>query len=78
MLNGNKIAGGEAEYYLPLNLTRAKFVPEISRLTVLLMINTIASLLFVSNVLVLPWLTANKLYISDFHYLDQIMLSRLP
>ena len=41
-LSGNKIARGEAECYLPLNLTRAKFVPEISRLTVLLKINTIA------------------------------------
>ena len=30
-----------------------KFVPEISRLTVLLKINTIASLLFIYNVLVL-------------------------
>ena len=35
-LSGNKIARGEAECYLPLNLTRVKFVPEISRLTVLL------------------------------------------
>ena len=26
-LSGNKIARGEAEYYLPLNLTRVKFVP---------------------------------------------------
>ena len=46
-LCGNKIARGEAECYLPLNLTRVKFVPEISRLTVLLKINTIASLLFI-------------------------------
>ena len=46
-LSGNKIARGEAECYLPLNLTRVKFVPEISRLTVLLKINTIASLLFI-------------------------------
>ena len=52
-LSGNKIARGEAECYLPLNLTRVKFVPEISRLTVLLKINTIASLLFIYNVLVL-------------------------
>ena len=35
-LSGNKIARGEAECYLSLNLTRVKFVPEISRLTVLL------------------------------------------
>ena len=35
-LSGNKIARGEAECYLPLNLTRVKFVPQISRLTVLL------------------------------------------
>ena len=46
-LSGNKIAQGEAECYLPLNLTRVKFVPEFSRLTVLLKINTIASLLFI-------------------------------
>ena len=46
-LSGNKIARGEAECYLPLNLTRVKFVSEISRLTVLLKINTIASLLFI-------------------------------
>ena len=46
-LSGNKIARGEAECYLPLNLTRVKFVPEISRLTVLLKINTIASLFFI-------------------------------
>ena len=46
-LSGNKIARGEAECYLPLNLTRMKFVPEISRLTVLLKINAIASLLFI-------------------------------
>ena len=46
-LSGNKIARGEAECYLTLNLTRVKFVPEISRLTVLLKINTIASLLFI-------------------------------
>ena len=46
-LSGNKIARGEAECYLPLNLTRVKFVPEISRQTVLLKINTIASLLFI-------------------------------
>ena len=31
-LSGNKIARGEAECYLPLNLTHVKFVPEISRL----------------------------------------------
>ena len=46
-LGGNKIARGEAESYLPLNLTRVKFVPEISRLTILLKSNTIASLLFI-------------------------------
>ena len=46
-LIGNKIARGEAEYYLPLNLTRVKVVLEISRLTLLLKINTIASLLFI-------------------------------
>ena len=46
-LSGNEIARGEAECYLPLNLTRVKFVPEISRLTMLLKINTIASLLFI-------------------------------
>ena len=46
-LSGNKIARGEAECYLPLNLTRVKFVPDISRLTMLLKINTIASLLFI-------------------------------
>ena len=46
-LSGNTIARGEAECYLPLNLTRVKFVPEISRLNVLLKINTIASLLFI-------------------------------
>ena len=46
-LSGNKITRGEAECYLPLNPTRVKFVPEISRLTVLLKINTIASLLFI-------------------------------
>ena len=46
-LSGNKIARGEAECYLPLNLTRVKFVPEISRLIVLLKINTIASLLII-------------------------------
>ena len=45
-LSGNKIARGKAECYLPLKLTRVKFVPEISRLTVLLKINTIDSLLF--------------------------------
>ena len=32
-LNGNEIARGEAECYLPLNLTQVKFVSEISRLT---------------------------------------------
>ena len=46
-LSGNKIARGEAECYLPLNLTRVKFVLEISRLTVLLKINTIDSVLFI-------------------------------
>ena len=46
-LSGNKIARGEAECYLPLNLTRVKVVPVISRLTLLLKINTIASLLFI-------------------------------
>ena len=46
-LSGNKIARGEVECYLPLNLTRVKFVLEISRLTVLLEINTIDSLLFI-------------------------------
>ena len=45
--SGNKIARGEAKCYLSLNLTRVKFVPEFSRLTVLLKINTIASLLFI-------------------------------
>ena len=45
-LSGNKIARGEAECYLLLNLTRVKFVLEISRLTMPLKINTIASLLF--------------------------------
>ena len=48
-VSGNKIARGEAEYYLPLNLTRVKFVPEISRLTVLLKINTIAYLHFIGE-----------------------------
>ena len=43
-LSGNKIAPGEAECYLPLNLTRVTFVLKISRLTALLKINTIASL----------------------------------
>ena len=46
-LSGNKITRGEAECYLSLNLTRVKFVLEISRLTVLLKINTIASLLLI-------------------------------
>ena len=46
-LSGNKISRGEAECYLLFNLTRVKFVPGISRLTVLLKINTIASLLFI-------------------------------
>ena len=46
-LSGNKFARGKAESYLPLNLTQVKFVLEISRLTVLLKINTIASLLFI-------------------------------
>ena len=46
-LSGNKIALGEAECYLPHNLTLVKFVSEISRLTVLLKNNTIASLLFI-------------------------------
>ena len=32
-LSGNKIARGEAECYLSLNLTRVKFVPETSRIT---------------------------------------------
>ena len=32
-LSGNKIAQGEAKCYLPLNLTRVKFVLEFSRLT---------------------------------------------
>ena len=35
-LSGNKIARDEAECYLPVNLTRVKFVLEITRLTVLL------------------------------------------
>ena len=52
-LSGNKIALGDAEYYLPLNLTRVKFVPEISRLIALLKTNTMASLLYIYNVLVL-------------------------
>ena len=38
-LSGNKIARGEAECYLQLNLTRVKFVPEISLLPVLLHIH---------------------------------------
>ena len=59
-LSGNKIARGEAECYLPLNLTRVKFVPEISRLTVLLKINTIASLLFIYNVMVLSSLARQR------------------
>ena len=46
-LSGNIIARGETECYLPLNLTQVKYVPEISRLTVLLKINIIASLLFI-------------------------------
>ena len=46
-LSGNKVARGEAECYLPLNLTQVQFVLETSRLTVLLKINTIASLLFI-------------------------------
>ena len=46
-LSGNKIARGKAECYLPLNPTLVKFVPEISRLTVLLKINTITPLLFI-------------------------------
>ena len=46
-LSGNKIVLGEAECYLPLNITRVKFVTEFSRLTMLLKINTIASLLFI-------------------------------
>ena len=46
-LCGNKIARGKAECYLLLNLTRVKFVLEISRLTVLLKINTIGCLLFI-------------------------------
>ena len=37
-LSGNKIARGEAQCYLLLNPKRVKFVPEISRLTVLLSI----------------------------------------
>ena len=45
-LSGNKIARCEAECYLPLNLTRVKFVLEIIRLTMPLKINTTASLLF--------------------------------
>ena len=46
-LSGNKIARGEAECYLSLKLTRVKFVPDISRLTALLKIETIAFLLFI-------------------------------
>ena len=42
-LSGNKIAQGEAECYLALNLTLVKFVPEISRLTVLLKINPLTA-----------------------------------
>ena len=68
-LSGNKIARGEAECYLPLNLTRVKFILEISRLTVLLKINTIAYLLFISR-------SPITYYLSDFYYLDFIV-SRL-
>ena len=74
-LSGNKIARGEAECYLPLNLTRVKFVPEISRLTVLLKINTIASLLFIKYTGTL-FARSPITYISDFYYLD-LIVSRL-
>ena len=46
-LTDNKIARGEAECYLLINLTRVKFVPEISHITLLLKINTRVSLLFI-------------------------------
>ena len=46
-LSGNKIVRGKAEFYLPLNLTRVKYVQEVSQLTVLLKITTIASPLFI-------------------------------
>ena len=68
-LSGNKIARGEAECYLPLNLTRVKFVPEISRLTVLLKINTIASLKYTDTLFARSPMT----YISDLYYLDLIV-----
>ena len=74
-LSGNKIAQGKAECYLPINLTLVKFVPEISRLTVLLKINTIAivHLKCTGTLFVRSPIT----YISNFHYLD-LIVSRSP
>ena len=71
-LSGNKIARGEAECYLPLNLTRVKFVPEISRLTVLLKINTIASLLFILKCTGTLFARSPITYISYFYCLNLI------
>ena len=62
-LSGNKIARGEAECYLLLNLTLVMFVLEISRLTVLLKINSIASVLFIYNVLGLFSPLPNNIYL---------------
>ena len=70
--SGNKIARGEAECYLPLNLTRVKFVPEISRLTVLLKINTIASLLFILKCTGTLFARSLITYISYFYCLNLI------
>ena len=71
-LSGNKIARGEAECYLPLNLTRVKFVPEISRPTVLLKINTIASLLFILKCTGTLFARSPITYISYFYCLNLI------
>ena len=66
-----KIARGKAECYLPLNLTPVKFVWEISRLTVLLKINTIVTLPLKCTVTLFACLPIT--YISNFHYSDVIV-----
>ena len=72
-LSGNKIARGEAECYLPLNLTQVKFVPEISRLTVLLKINTIAFQTLPLKCTGTLFARSPITYISDIYYLDLIV-----
>ena len=51
-LSGNKIARGEAECYLPPNLTRVEFVPVISRWYIMVPIYYILPILYSTNIII--------------------------